>query len=611
VARTPAHPSRRQWLQTTGLTGAAALLGSPPATAATAGPKVLRYAFKAAETGFDPAKIQDLYSRILTAHIFEGLYIYDHLARPAKVKPLTAAALPEVSADFRVFVIKLRPGIFFMSDPAFQGRRRELVAEDYVYAIKRFADPANKSPAWGDLEEANFIGLAALREEALQKRQPFDYDRVVPGLRALDRHTLRLEVAAARPRLIELLTGGDLFGAVAREVVEFYGPEEIMGHPVGTGPFKLVQWRRSSLIALERNPEYRERLYDAEPAADDAEGQALLARFKGRRLPMIDRVEVSIIEESQPRWLSFLNGQQNFIERVPEEFATLAMPNGRLAPNLAHQHMQGYRSLAPDIGYTLYNMEDPVVGGYTPEKIALRRAMNLGMDIPREIALVRQGQGIPAQSLIVPNTSGYDPNFRSEMGQYDPARAKALLDIYGYVDRDGDGWREQPDGSPLLIRRASQPDQFYRSLDELWQRNMQAIGIRGVIEPAKWPENLKAAQAGSLMSWFVNSSASQFDGQAGLGMMFSPKIGGDNMARFKSAEFDALYLKMQALPDGPERWALFRQAQRIGIVYAPYKCHVHRYVTDVAAAEVQGYRRPPFWNEWWQYVDIGPTPARA
>jgi ABC-type transport system substrate-binding protein len=176
VARTPAHPSRRQWLQTTGLTGAATLLGSPPATAATAGPKVLRYAFKAAETGFDPAKIQDLYSRILTAHIFEGLYIYDHLARPAKVKPLTAAALPEVSADFRVFMIKLRPGIFFMSDPAFQGRRRELVAEDYVYAIKRFADPANKSPAWGDLEEANFVGLAALREECLQKRQPVGAD---------------------------------------------------------------------------------------------------------------------------------------------------------------------------------------------------------------------------------------------------------------------------------------------------------------------------------------------------------------------------------------------------------------------------------------------------
>jgi ABC-type transport system substrate-binding protein len=362
---------------------------------------VLRYAFKAAETGFDPAKIQDLYSRILTAHIFEGLYIYDHLARPAKVKPLTAAALPEVSADFRVFVIKLRPGIFFMSDPAFQGRRRELVAEDYVYAIKRFADPANKSPAWGDLEEANFIGLAALREEACRSASPSTTTGWCP---ACARWTAtpcawRWPPPAPPDRVADrqrpVRRRGPRGGGVLR-------PEEIMGHPVGTGPFKLVQWRRSSLIALERNPEYRERLYDAEPAADDAEGQALLARFKGRRLPMIDRVEVSIIEESQPRWLSFLNGQQNFIERVPEEFATLAMPNGRLAPNLAHQHMQGYRSLAPDIGYTLYNMEDPVVGGYTPEKIALRRAMNLGMDIPREIALVRQGQGIPAQSSSCP-----------------------------------------------------------------------------------------------------------------------------------------------------------------------------------------------------------------
>ena len=585
----PPHPdaprsaARRQLLQAAGLTGVASLITSAPAEAAEtgtgAGPKVLRYAFRVAETGFDPAKI----------------------------KPLTAAAMPEVSADFRVFTIRVKPGIYFASDPAFKGQKRELVAEDYVYALKRFADPANKSPAWGDLEEANFVGLTALREETLKSRKPFDYDRVVPGLRALDRYTLRLEVAAGRPRLIELLTGSDLFGAVAREVVEFYGPEEIMGHPVGTGPFKLVQWRRSSLIALERNPEYRERYYDAEPAADDAEGQALLARFKGRRLPMIDRVEVSIIEENQPRWLSFLNGQQNFIERVPEEFVNIAMPGGKVAPNLAHQGIQGYRALAPDVVLTLYNMDDPVIGGYTPEKIALRRAMNLALDIPREISLVRRGQGIPAQSIVVPNTSGYDPNFRSEMGQYDPARAKALLDIYGYVDKNGDGWREQPNGEPLVIRRASQPDQTSRALDELWQRNMKAIGIRVEIEAAKWPENLKAAQAGSLMCWGVASSASQFDGQGALGRYYGPLAGSANLARFKNAEFDAIYLKMQALPDGPERDALFRQAKRIGIAYAPYKCHLHRFITDMSSGEVHGYRRPLFWNDWWQYVDIEPS----
>ncbi|WP_234409456.1 ABC transporter substrate-binding protein, partial [Ideonella sp. B508-1] len=227
--------------------------------------------------------------------------------------------MPEISDDYRVFVIRLRPGIYFSSDPAFKGQKRELVAEDYIYALKRHADPANKSPIWGDYEELDFIGLNALREEALKSRKPFDYDRVVPGARALDRYTLRFELGQSRPRLIQFLAVGDALGAVAREVVEFYGPEEIMGHPVGTGPFKLVRWRRSSLIALERNPEYRERYYDAEPAADDAEGQALLARFKGRRLPMLDRVEVSIIEENQPRWLSFLNGEHNLLDRLRED----------------------------------------------------------------------------------------------------------------------------------------------------------------------------------------------------------------------------------------------------------------------------------------------------
>jgi ABC-type transport system substrate-binding protein len=159
----------------------------------------------------------------------------------------------------------------------------------------------------------------------------------------------------------------------------------------------------------------------------------------------------------------------------------------------------------------------------------------------------------------------------------------------------------------LVIRRASQPDQTSRALDELWQRNMKAIGIRVEIEAAKWPENLKAAQAGSLMCWGVASSASQFDGQGALGRYYGPLAGSANLARFKNAEFDAIYLKMQALPDGPERDALFRQAKRIGIAYAPYKCHLHRFITDMSSGEVHGYRRPLFWNDWWQYVDIEPS----
>ena len=591
------------WCACAAVGGAAAQDVAPDATLAPK--KVLRYAFEVAETSLDPIKVTDVYSRILTAHIFEAPYAYDHLARPVKVKPLTAEAMPQHSDDFRVWTMKIRPGIYFSDDPAFKGRKRELVAQDYVYTFKRFADPANKSPAWSTVETEGYIGLNELRDEALSQKKPFDYDREIAGVRALDRYTLQFSIKEPRPRFVYGLAAND-YGAVAREVVEFYG-DQIEAHPVGTGPFKLVQWRRSSFIAFERNPDFREKVYDAEPTADDAEGQALLARFKGRRLPMVDRVEISIIDEQQPRWLSFLNRQQDFIERVGEEFIGQAMPGGKLAPNLARQGVQGLRTLGPEGTMLVFNMDDPVVGGYTAERVALRRSISLATDVAAEIALVRRGQAVPAQSPVVPHTTGYDPAYKSEMSDFDPARARALLDMYGYVDRDGDGWRDRPDGSPLVLVRNTEPQQDQRQLAEIWQKNMAAVGLKTEFRFAKWPENLKAAQAGRTMIWGVASSSDSLDGQGALQRMFSPALGGQNIARFSRPEFDALYRRMQALPNGPERDALFLQGKRIAAVYLPYKNHVHRFYIDLAHPWLVGYRRPLFWQNWWEYVDIDNT----
>ncbi|MEJ6007076.1 ABC transporter substrate-binding protein [Paucibacter sp. AS339] len=583
-----------------------------PATAASAtsttstatAPKVLRYAFPIAETGFDPSQLSDIYSRTVTAGIFEALYRYDHLARPVQIKPLVAAGMPETSEDFRTFTVKIQPGIYFAEDEAFKGKKRELTAHDFVYSFKRYADPTLKSPGWSSFEEADLVGLAALRKKALDSKKPLDYDKEIEGLRALDRYTIQFKTVKARPRLMEsILAGSDLYGALAREVVEHYG-DKIGEHPVGTGPFRLAEWRRSSRIVLEKNPDYRERLYDAEATPDDAEGLALQARFKGRRIPMLDRVEIAIIEEVQPRWLSFLNAEKDFLERVPAEFISQAMPNGKVAPNLVKKGMQGFRVIGPDVGLTTFNMEDPIVGGYTPDKIALRRAISLAIDVQREIRLVRRGQAVQAQSPIVPHTTGYSADYKSETGDFDPGRAKALLDLYGYVDQDGDGWRDLPDGKPLLLIRNTQPDNASRQLDELWQKNLSAIGIKTQFKTAKWPENLKTARGGKFMIWGVASSASQPDGQSALQRLYGPATGGQNLARFKLPEFDALYDRMQAMADGPEREALLLQGKRIATTYMPYKQHTHRILTDMAQGWVAGYRRPLFWQDWWQYVDI-------
>jgi len=566
--------------------------------------KTLRYAFKVAETGFDPAQISDKYSKDIAGAIFDGPLEYDFGARPFKLRPATLAEMPDISADFKTITMRVKPGIYFSDDPAFKGSKRELTAADYAYSIKRHYDPVLKSNNLYLLENAKILGLSELRRELMAAKKPFDYDREVEGLKVLDRYTLQIRLGVGDPRFVYQFADAGFLGAVAREVVEFYG-DTIMEHPVGTNAFRLAEWRRSSRIVLEKNPNYRDRRYaeTAPPGASD-KLQAEVAALQGRKLPMVDRVVIDIIEENQPRWLSFLRGEADVIEEVPIDFASVAMPGNKLAPNLAKQGITMTRYPRADVSFSYYNMEDPVVGGYTPERIALRRAINLSIDVDKEIRLVRRGQAIKSQGSMPTTVFGYDPAFKSEMGEFNLAKAKALLDMYGYVDRDGDGWREQPDGQPLNIEYSTLADGERRQLAEQWQKNTAALGVRFTFRIGKFPEQLKAANAGKLQMWMVGWVGTTPDGDTFLAMGSGKSKGQANKPRFELAAFDALYEKQKALPDGPERLALMTAAQRLLVAYAPYKFHVHRIYTDMAQPWVRGYSRNLFVRDFWKYVDI-------
>ena len=573
--------------------------------------KTLRYAFPIAESGFDPAQISDLYSRTVAAAMFDAPLEFEFMASPARMRPNTAAAMPEVTDDFRSFTFHIKPGIFFADDPAFKGVKRELTAGDFVYALKRHYDPRWKSANLYVLENAKILGLSELRKELIAAKKPFDYDRDVEGLKALDRYTFRVLLAEANPRFLYNFTDGSFTGAMAREVVEAYG-DKVGEHPVGTGPFRLAEWKRSSRMVLERNPNYREVFYDEHPPHNNTRLLEVAAKFKGRRMPLVDRVEISVVEETQPRWLSFLNGEHDVLENVPAEFSNLAIPNNQLAPNLSKRGIGMVRYPRADVAVSYFAMEDPVVGGYEPHKVALRRAIALAVDLEREIRLVRRNQAIPGQSPIGPETFGYDPAFKSEMSEYNLPRAKALLDLHGYVDKDGDGWREQPDGKPLTLEYATQPDQVSRQLIELWKKNMDALGLRMSFKTAKWPENLKSSRAGKLMMWGVGWSAGAPDGDTFLALGYGPNKGGANHARFNLPEFNRVYQAQRMLPDSPERLALMDEAKRLMVAYMPYKIHAHRIFTDLNQPWVQGYHRNIFVREFFKYVDLdAQAPGRA
>jgi ABC-type transport system substrate-binding protein len=588
------HPSRPSIVPSV----LAALAASAFALALAAEPKVLRVAYLIAETNFDPAFTSDLYSNNIIEEIFEAPLTYDFLARPAKLVPQTLEALPEVTDGGRTYTLRLNKGIYFSDDPAFEGRKRELIAADYEFAFKRLMDPKVSSPnLW--LIEGRVAGVPEAIAAA-KKAGRFDYDAKVSGIEVVDRYTLRLRMVKPDYSFLYILAMQNI-GAQAREVVERYGAE-IGAHPVGTGAFRLAEWKRSSRIVLERNPGYRGLAYEAEPPDDDPVSQQLYAELKGKRLPLVDRVEVSIIEEPQPRWLAFLNKEIDWIN-VPNEFINMATPGGNLAPWLAKRGVRHLFGIDPDVTYLYFNMKDPTFGGYSPDKVALRRAVSLAYDNYEEVQLARSGNAIEAQTPLPPGVAGYDPKFTIGHS-YDPAKAKALLDMFGYVDRDGDGWRDLPDGRPLVFQYTTQPDAQSRLFTQLWKKDMTAIGVRMEVEVAKWPDNRKKSKLGKLQSWGLAWSADYPDGENFYQLLYGPNCGSSNDGCFQLPEFDALYDKAASLPPGPERTAVYQQMGRLITVYAPWKVNSHRKRNQLVQPWVLGWRKHPFLHESYKYVDI-------
>jgi ABC-type transport system substrate-binding protein len=322
-------------------------------------------------------------------------------------------------------------------------------------------------------------------------------------------------------------------------------------------------------------------------------------------------VVVSVITEPQPRWLSFVNAEQDLMIGLPASFVNTAIPNNKLAPNLQKKGVQMERVQLSDITMWYFNMEDPVVGGYTPEKVALRRALGLAYDTAMEVRLPRRGQAIIANDILGPNTTSWKPDFRSEMGQFDRARAIALLDMFGYTDKNGDGWRDLPDGSPLVLQMNTTGSADQRELDEILKRHMDAIHVKMDFRIGIWPEQLKAARAGKLQMWQLGFSAAEPDSGVGLQIGASSQAGQQNLARFSNKQYDEIFAKQGVMPDGPERDKLIFDAVKIVIAYMPYKIRVSRIGTDLWHPWASGYKRHPFALSFWRYMDIDPSKQPA
>ena len=561
--------------------------------------KVLRYVFPVAETGFDPAGVHDLYSAHVNGSIFETLFTYDYLASPAKLVPRTAAALPEVSADGLTYTIRLQKGIYFAADPVFKGKKRELTSADYVYTFKRLLDPSLRSPnSW--LLDGRILGMEVLLKQA-QKTGKFNYDQSVAGLQTPDRYTLVIRLTSPDQNFPMLLAHQPA-GAVAREVIEKYRDKAgfVMGHPIGTGPYMLSRWTPGSRIILKANPDFRSFVWNFK--ASTPEDQKIVKAMQGKKMPQIGEIDIQVMEEGQSRWLSFIKDEVDLFA-LDGELTVQALQDGKLKPELVKKGVQLSRITDPSIDYHYWNMQNPIVGGLSKDKIALRRAMAMAFSADNYINILQKGDSQKLQAPIPSGVVGYDPNYRSSI-PYSVKATNLLLDRYHYKVA-ADGWRTQPNGKPLVIEMTLSGNNLRSQQQaEFWKKTLDSIKIKMTTKSMPFAEALKLEKQCKTMFKASAWIADYPDADNFMQLFYGKNIKITNNGCVKIPEYDRLYEQAQKMTPSPERDAIYAKMSRLLEVYMPVQVIGARYRNILAQPRVIGFKKHPILPAEWMYIDI-------
>lgn len=575
------------------------------ASLATAAPSsTLRIGMPLVPETLDPVRADNMQAFMVIAGVFDTLFVIDPLSRPAAIVPGAAASLPEVSADYRTYTLRIRPGIQFTPHPAFGGKERELVAADVAYAIRRVLDPKLRSPT-AYLLDGKIEGLDELAARARAAGRALDYEAPVNGLVVVDRHTLRVRLNAPDPLFPYVLAFPSL-SPVAREVIDAEGE----GHglrPIGTGAFLVESFVPGQRLTLVRNPGYRPRRGDdlLTPASRASNpGHAMRRGF----LPRLDRVEVSYTPEPAAELMAL---RRNELDLIALDGPELALRNGRLRPDLADDGVQLVRAASPSTLLLYFNMRDPVVGGAAIERIALRRAIQMAYDDEEMRRVFDGGLSDLRHQVVPPGIEGHVAGYRNP-NRFDPVAANALLDRYGYR-RGPDGRRRQPDGSALTLRVLSGSSSGSRRSMEFTRRMLDRIGLRVEFESVTGGERLKRMSTCRYGMAVMDMGLDIPDGSNMMVAFRSKAIGSLNLACFADAEFDATYERAIAMPAGRGRDELFRTMQARLDALGPARPLP---VADLLLLKRRHVVGPfPTYNDWLQLVTVGvegpPRPSNA
>ncbi len=560
----------------------------------------------------DPVRAGDVASSLAIGKIYETLLEYHYLDRPYRVIPALAVAAPDISDDGLVYTFRIREGIYFQDDPSFEatgGRGRELVAEDFVYGIKRVADAKNASTGFWAFND-RIVGLDEFRA-ASTGDESTDYDQVVEGLRVLDRYTLQITLKRPYPQMLWILTM-HYAAAVPREAVEYYG-DDFRRNPVGTGPYILKSWRPNYRIEFVRNPKWAEtgrveRYPESGEPGDEAAGLLVDA---GAPIPFIDRIIQYVVGDTATQWLMFLRGQFELSGISRDNWDAVFTEDQALAQHLVDRGIQMQSTPTLTLFYYGFNMEDPVVGqSDDPEQDRrnryLRQALTSAFNSEQWERFYNYRMTRPT-GPIPRGVAGYEP--REARFPFDLDTARDLLERAGYP-----GGRDPETGRRIQIQlelgSADNPE--VRQATELFADFMNEIGVLIVPSYNNWPTFLEKIQRGQAQMFGVGWVADYPDAENFLQLFYGPnRSPGPNHARYRNPAFDRLYEAARVMHDSPERTALYQQMADIVVEDCPWIFHGQPMAFGLYHGWLQNYKRHDFPYTMSKYYRIDTEARRA
>jgi ABC-type transport system substrate-binding protein len=500
------------------------------------------------------------------------------------------------------WTFRIKRGLRFQDDPCFPGGKgREVKAADFVYAFRRMTDPSVPCPVLSFFED-KVIGLAeyvAHNRARAEKEQPADYTRPVAGLvlDPNDPYTFRILLNQPYPQL-RYLMAMHFTTPLAYEAVTKYGAE-LARHPVGCGQYVMTEHVKKQRITLEVNPNRPVERYPADGEPGDRE--AGLLDDAGRQLPLVERVVFNILREGVTGWNLFLQGYQDVWGVTQENYQQVMTQAGQLSPEMRDRKIRLDRATDPNIYYMAFNMRDPLVGGYTPEKRKLRQAISLAVDSQEFIDLFSQGNGTQAQSIIPPGIFGYDPKYRNPYRQTNLQRAKQLLAEAGYP-----GGKDPKSGEPLTIYYDNAATTSAgRQEVGLVQKQIQQLGIRltsrswrGII----WQDRVDKGQFQLIRyGWLADYP----DPENFVFLLYGPnRRPGPNSAGYDNPEYNRLFERMRSMEDSPEREAIIRRMRDIAVEDCPWVYMMHEQDLGLSHAWARNVKPHPIANDTVKYRRI-------